>query len=127
MPSPNNATIQGNAPNPGGKDPDLDNDPISSDHLQCGNVPESTELLAYAMSRLVDFVTKDKEETLSAKVQDPDPFNGSNPKKLRGFLLECKLKFQAQPKAFHTENAKVNYAMSFLNQLLQAIPGHTRQ
>ena len=30
--SPNNATLQGNAPNPGGEDPDLDDDPIPSDH-----------------------------------------------------------------------------------------------
>ena len=29
-------------------------------------------------------------------------------------MLECKLNFQAQPKAFQTENAKVNYTMSFL-------------
>ena len=74
-PSPNNAAFQGNAPNPGGEDPDLDDDPILSDHgsfrsshLQCGNVPEPTELLAQAMSRLVDFVTHDKQVTLSVKV-----------------------------------------------------------
>ena len=48
------------------------------------------------------------------KVWDPEPFDGSDPKKLRGFLLECKLNFWAQPKAFRMENAKVNYAMSFL-------------
>ena len=66
------------------------------------------------MSKLIDFVTHDKQETPSANVWDPDPFDGSNPKKLRGFLLECKLNFRAQPKAFQTEYAKVNYAMSFL-------------
>ena len=82
--------------------------------LRCGNVPEITELLGQAMSRLVDFVTHDKQETPSTKVQDPDPFNGSDPKKLQGFLLECKLNFWAQLKAFCMENAKVNYAMSFL-------------
>ena len=101
-PSPNNAALQGNAPNPRGKDPNLDNDPTSSDHgsfrsghLQHSNVPEPTELLAQAMSRLVDFVIHDKQETPSAKVWDPDPFNRSDPKKLQGFLLECKLNFQA--------------------------------
>ena len=66
------------------------------------------------MSKLVDFVTHDKQETPSVKVQDPDPLNGSNPKKIQGFLLECKLNFQAQLKAFQMENAKVNYATSFL-------------
>ena len=99
-PSPNNTTLQGNAPNPRGKDPNPDDDPIPSDHnsfrsncLQCGNVPKPTELLAQAMSKLIDFVTHDKQETPSAKVQDPDPFDSSNPKKLWGFLLECKLYF----------------------------------
>ena len=66
------------------------------------------------MSKLGDFVTHDKQETPSAKVRDPDPFNGADSKKLWGFLLECKLNFRARPKAFQTENAKVNYAMSFL-------------
>ena len=101
-PSPNNATLQGNTPNPRGKDPDPDDDPILSDHgsfrsnhSRRSNVPEPTELLAQAMSRLIDFVTHDKQETPSAKVWDPDPFDGSDPKKLQGFLLECKLNFQA--------------------------------
>ena len=99
-PSPNNATLQGNAPNPRGTDLNLDNNPILSNHnsfrSNCsrrGNVPEPTELLAQAMSKLVDFVTHDKQETPSAKVWDPDLFDSSNPKKLRGFLLECKLNF----------------------------------
>ena len=101
-PSPNNATLQGSAPNPRGEDPYPDDDPISSNHgsfrsnrLQCGNVPKPTELLAQAMSKLIEFVTHDKQETPSVKVQDPDPFDGSDPKKLCGFLLECKLNFRA--------------------------------
>ena len=88
-PSPNNATLPGNAPNPRGEDLNLDDNPIPSDHdsfrsncSQCGNVPEPTELLAQAMSKLVDFVTHDKQETPSTKVWDPDPFDGSDPKKL---------------------------------------------
>ena len=120
-PSPNNTTLQGNAPNPRGKDPNPDDNPIPSDHdsfrsshSQCSNVPEPTELLAQAMSKLVDFVTHDKQETPSAKVWDPDLFDSFDPKKLQGFLPECKLDFQARPKAFRIENAKVNYAMSFL-------------
>ena len=100
-PSANNATLQGNAPNPGGEDLNPDDDPILSDHgsfrsncSQCGNVPEPTELLAQAMSKLVDFETHDKQETPSAKVWDPDPFDGSDAKKLQGFLLKCKLNFR---------------------------------
>ena len=50
-PSPNNTTLQGNAPNPGGEDPNPDDNPIPSNHdsfeSSCsrrGNVPEPTEL-----------------------------------------------------------------------------------
>ena len=87
-PSPNNTAFQVNGPNPRGKDLNLDDDPILSNHgsfrsgcLQHSDVPEPTELLAQAMSRLVDFVAHDKQETPSAKVQEPGPFNRSNPKK----------------------------------------------
>ena len=99
-PSPNNVTLQGNAQNPRGKDPDPDDNPIPSDHGSFrnnrsgrGNVPKPTELLAQAMSKLIDFVTHDKQETPSAKVWDPDLFDSSDPKKLQGFLLESKLNF----------------------------------
>ena len=101
-PSPNNAALQGGAPNPRGKDLDPDDNPIPSDHRsfrsnhqQCGNVPKPTELLAQTMSKLIDFVTHDKQEKPSGKVWDLDPFNSSDPKKLRGFLIGCKLNFQA--------------------------------
>ena len=78
MPStsrPNHATVQGNAPNPRGEDLNPNNDPIPSNHgsfrSDCSDAAEPTELLAQAMSKLVDFVTKDKQETPSMKVQDP--------------------------------------------------------
>ena len=56
---PNNAAIQGNAPNSGGKDLNLDDDSTLSDHNSFrsdfswhSNVPEPNELLAQAMSML---------------------------------------------------------------------------
>ena len=95
-PSPNNTTLQGNAPNPGGEGPDLDNEPIPSDHRSFrsnhsrrSNVPEPTELLAQAMSKLIDFVTKDKQETPSVKVQDPDHSMGLTPKNFEGSCLNA--------------------------------------
>ena len=63
------------------------------------------------MSKLIDFVTKDKQEALSVKVRDPDPFDRSNLKKLQGFMLVCKRNFWVRPKAFCMENSKANYAM----------------
>jgi len=41
-------------------------------------------------------------------------FDGSDSKKLRGFLLQCKLNFWSKPISFHTEQSKVNHSLSFL-------------
>ena len=35
-------------------------------------------------------------------------------KKLRGFLLQCKLNFRSKPKSFQIDQSKVNYSLSFL-------------
>jgi len=48
------------------------------------------------------------------KIRDCNTFDGSNSKKLRGFLLQCKLNFQSNPRSFQTKQSKVNYSLSFL-------------
>jgi hypothetical protein len=48
--------------------------------------------------------------TLKAKLWDPNPFDdGTDLKKLWGFLLQCKLNFWAKPELFRDDSAKVNY------------------
>ena len=49
-----------------------------------------------------------------AKVREPDTFDGTDPKKLRTFLVQCKLCFQDRPKAFRQDRAKVTFAQSYL-------------
>jgi hypothetical protein len=51
-----------------------------------------------------------------AKLQEPDPFDGKDPKKLRGFLLQRMLNFCARPQEFWHDSTKVNYALSFLKE-----------
>ena len=46
--------------------------------------------------------------------RDPNMFDGSYLKKLRGFLLQCKLNFRSKPKSLQTEQLKVNCSLSFL-------------
>jgi Retrotransposon gag protein len=53
-------------------------------------------------------------ETPKTKVRAPDPFDGTEPLKLRSFLVQCQLNFADRPNAFAVERAKVNYAMSHL-------------
>jgi hypothetical protein len=48
------------------------------------------------------------------KVHEPDTFDGSEPRKLRMFFVQCKLNFQSKPKTFCSDRAKVNFAQSYL-------------
>ncbi|KIN95633.1 hypothetical protein M404DRAFT_33998 [Pisolithus tinctorius Marx 270] len=41
-------------------------------------------------------------------------FDGTNPKKLCAFYIQCKLNFQDWPQAFRTDHAKVIFAQSYL-------------
>ena len=48
------------------------------------------------------------------KLREPDTFDGSDPKKLRTFLLHCKLNFPDRPDLFPDRTTKVNYILSYL-------------
>jgi len=48
------------------------------------------------------------------KVREPDTFDGSEPRKLRTFFVQCELNFQSKPKTFRSDRAKVNFAQSYL-------------
>ena len=52
------------------------------------------------------------------KLREPDMFDGSDPKKLRTFLLHCKLNFRDRPDdrpdLFPNGTTKVNYVLSYL-------------
>jgi len=49
-----------------------------------------------------------------AKVREPDTFNGTDPKKLQTFLVQCELCFQDRAKAFRQDRARVTFAQSYL-------------
>ncbi|KIK17432.1 hypothetical protein PISMIDRAFT_15116 [Pisolithus microcarpus 441] len=54
------------------------------------------------------------------KVRELDTFDGSNPKKLCEFLVQCELNFQDHPKAFRTSHAKVTFTQSYLKGMVLA-------
>jgi len=49
-----------------------------------------------------------------AKVREPDTFDGTDPKKLRTFLVQCELCFQDRAKVFRLDRAKVTSSQSYL-------------
>jgi hypothetical protein len=72
--------------------------------------------LLAALERLAENAGGNGPATLEAKLRDPDPFDVKDLKKLRGFLLQCKLNFRAKPEYFHDDAAKVTYVLSFLKE-----------
>src|SRR5882724_5547317 len=55
-----------------------------------------------------------KTNNSKPKLREPDPFDGSDPRKLRTFILQCKLNFQDRKDAFEDDSDKVNYVLSYL-------------
>jgi hypothetical protein len=87
---------------------------------------EQVGRLLAALERLANNTASGNQlATSKAKLWDPDQFDGSDPKKLQGFLLQCKLNFQAKPELFPDDAAKLIMCCLFKrngSRLLQAIP-----
>ena len=48
------------------------------------------------------------------KTRNPDPYDGSDPAKLRAYLSQCKLVFRSRPDDFVDDQVKITYAVSWL-------------
>ena len=71
--------------------------------------------LAVAVSRLSRSTCCNNELSSSwAKVQDLDTFDGTDPKKLQTFLVQCELVYSDRPKAFRLDRSKITFAQSYL-------------
>jgi len=92
-------------------DPNPDPEPKSNPKPERneGNLSKS---LSKAIKSRARSIHKDPSKK-KAKIRDPNMFDGSNLKNIRGFLLQCKLNFRSKPKSFQTEQLKVNYSLSF--------------
>src|SRR6266481_1350711 len=74
------------------------------------HLPQSdAEVLASAIDQVVKSNLPNK-----VKLRDPDPFDGSNTRKLRTFILQCKLNFRDHSDLFQDDMTKVNYMLSYL-------------
>jgi hypothetical protein len=52
----------------------------------------------------------------AAKYRVPDSFDGTDSYKLRNFLMQCEIYFQANPTKFHSDKKKVMFAFSYLTE-----------
>jgi hypothetical protein len=93
-------------------------DPIPNPDLSAEADGEAQvgRLLA-ALETLAEDAGGNRPTTSKAKLRGPNPFDGKDPKKLRGFLLQCKLNFRAKLEYIRDNTAKVTYVLSFLKEL----------
>ena len=70
--------------------------------------------LSIAIDRLTCSAWSSNSYSSCTKVREPDTFDGTNPKKLHTFFVQCELNFQDCPKAFQTNWVKVTFAQSYL-------------
>ena len=114
-------------PDPGHPDDEGDGDDNDDNNPNPGSVhipvpepgpkpkPEDMgKVLAKAMTHIAEFVDPDKQESSRISVKEPDQFDGSDQRKLQGFLLQLKLNFWAKKRSFWSDSDKVTYALSFL-------------
>src|SRR5882724_5656487 len=72
----------------------------------------SHEAKATAFTEAIGKVLKTNNSSKS-KFWEPDPFDSSNSRKLRTFILQCKLQFRDRKDIFEDDTNKVNYVLSF--------------
>jgi len=96
---------------PGGDGPDDPDDPNPDDGGEdpTDGIPDPDEAglvifnnLSIAIDRLARS-SRSSESSSCTKVREPDTFDGTDPKKLCTFLVQCELNFQDRLKAFHTD------------------------
>src|SRR5882724_3442198 len=75
--------------------------------------PESDKFI-----KAIDKLIQSHTSTSKPKLREPDPFNGSDPKKLHTIIFQCKLNFRDHKDLFSTKEDKVNYALSHLKGII---------
>jgi len=98
-------------PDNGGPDDPQDN-PDDSEHGVQNNLADAIAALARNVQRQGDGPR--------SKVREPDPFDGTDPAKLRTFLVQLRLSFNDRPRAFADDRNKVNFAISYLKGIALA-------
>jgi hypothetical protein len=67
-----------------------------------------------AIENLARNTRKSLSKDSKVKVREPDTFDGSEPHKLSAFFVQCELNFQNKTRSFRSDQAKVNFALSYL-------------
>jgi Domain of unknown function (DUF4939) len=74
---------------------------------------ETTANLTEAILLMTQELRRRENPTRKAKIKEPDTFDGSDPRKLNNFILQCNLFFRSSS-AYDDDTAKVSFALSYL-------------
>ena len=77
--------------------------------------PEESETLRFITA--IDKLVQSRPSMSKPKLQELNPFDGSNSKKLCTFIFQCKLNFRDHKDLFNNEETKVNYTLSYLKEI----------
>ena len=105
---------------PSDDDPDFPAEDLypddSDEETEVEHVPSDVLIqLASAIQRLAHSSHHPSSDpTPRTKVREPDQFDGTDPRKLRVFLVQLELNFQDHAKAFRMGRAKVTFVQSYL-------------
>ncbi|KIO07392.1 hypothetical protein M404DRAFT_23889 [Pisolithus tinctorius Marx 270] len=101
---------------PSNDNPDDDDPENELDFPDPDTEPPITVLdnLASAIKLLARNARTSPESSSRTKLREPDTFDGTDPKKLHAFFIQCELNFQDRPQAFKTNHAKVIFTQSYL-------------
>ena len=91
--------------------PNIEQPPVME---QPGNMANALAQLSQVLSNMNQAPA---EPSSRIKIKDPEPFDGSDPRKLTRFLTQCRLQFRDSPTTFADESRKVNFALSYLKGL----------
>ena len=83
---------------------DLQDNPDNSKHGMENNLADAITALARNVQHQGD--------SPRSKVREPNPFDGTDPAKLRTFLVQLRLSFNDRPHTFTNDQNKVNFAIS---------------
>ena len=95
---------------------DLFSETRDSDYEDPDLPPESRVLLqlSHAINRLSTSTHRNDDHSAKTKVREPDTFDGTEPRKLRAFLVQCELNFQSRPSTYRNDRTKITFAQSYL-------------
>src|SRR6266481_3974541 len=110
-PSESTPTMSSAQPESGQHPFDFDNQPEQPQpQPNKTHLPQSdAEVLASTIDQVVKSNLPNK-----VKLRDPDPFDGSDTRKLCTFIIQCKLNFCDHSDLFQDDMMKVNYMLSYL-------------